>query len=299
MRQLVRDLGRYRMVIEDEDVRDREIWAGVARSWYTKAADKNPTIGRLYHHLAILARPNALQQMYYYSCCGAKGQPSAPLNRSYFNRHNFRSMICVKPFLEARESILILFDPILGRKPATYTHALPIDTNFIKAHALQFEGLSTHKGQHAQDFQTVTGEFTSNLDNHIGRITANWKEQGACISVTNIASWYEYGKDDDILRQAFLTQLRQKALDSPQDIMEDNIRTASPGDQQDPTRHASSSRMRSKANFTNNVPHKRAVTPTAVFLLSQLFAWTVDASRFSLMRYRYISVRNHHQLVER
>jgi hypothetical protein len=29
------DLGRYRMAIEDEDVRDRETWAGVARSWCT------------------------------------------------------------------------------------------------------------------------------------------------------------------------------------------------------------------------------------------------------------------------
>jgi hypothetical protein len=27
------DLGRYRMAIEDEDIRDRETWAGVARSW--------------------------------------------------------------------------------------------------------------------------------------------------------------------------------------------------------------------------------------------------------------------------
>jgi hypothetical protein len=27
------DLGRYRMAIEDEDLRDRENWAGVARSW--------------------------------------------------------------------------------------------------------------------------------------------------------------------------------------------------------------------------------------------------------------------------
>ncbi|KAH4222557.1 hypothetical protein HBI05_254510, partial [Parastagonospora nodorum] len=56
------DLGRYRMAIEDEDICDRETWAGVARSWYTKASDKNPTVGRLYHHLAILARPNALEQ---------------------------------------------------------------------------------------------------------------------------------------------------------------------------------------------------------------------------------------------
>ncbi|KAE9374243.1 hypothetical protein N431DRAFT_455027 [Stipitochalara longipes BDJ] len=68
------DLGRYRMAIEDEDIRDREVWTGVARHWYSKASDKAPTTGRLYHHLAILARPrpNALQQLFYYakSLCG-------------------------------------------------------------------------------------------------------------------------------------------------------------------------------------------------------------------------------------
>ena len=52
-------LGRYRMAIEDEDVRVRETWAGVAHSWYTKAADKNPTVGRLYHYLAMLARQHS------------------------------------------------------------------------------------------------------------------------------------------------------------------------------------------------------------------------------------------------
>jgi hypothetical protein len=51
------DLGRYRMAIEDEDIRDRETWAGVARSWYAKAADKTPAVGCLYHHLAILSQP--------------------------------------------------------------------------------------------------------------------------------------------------------------------------------------------------------------------------------------------------
>ncbi|CAO2651489.1 Nn.00g040590.m01.CDS01 [Neocucurbitaria sp. VM-36] len=199
------DLGRYRMAIEDEDIRDRETWAGVARSWYTKAADKNPTVGRLYHHLAILARPNALQQLYYYS----------------------RSLTCVKPFPSARESILTLLDPILGRAVATYSHALPIDTNFIKAHALLFEKLSL------DDFEKSMREFTSNLDNHIGRVTAKWKEQGVYIAVTNIAGWFEYGVDDNPLRQVFLAQLYEKAKGLPPSNPED-IRTASPADQQDP-----------------------------------------------------------------
>jgi hypothetical protein len=61
------DLGRYRMAIEDDDIRDREVWTGVARHWYSKASDKAPTTGRLYHYLAILARPNTLQQLFYYA----------------------------------------------------------------------------------------------------------------------------------------------------------------------------------------------------------------------------------------
>ncbi|KAH9866590.1 hypothetical protein J1614_008282 [Plenodomus biglobosus] len=199
------DLGRYRMAIEDEDVRDRETWAGVARSWYTKAADKNPTVGRLYHHLAILARPNALQQLYYYA----------------------RSLTCVKPFPSARESILTLLDPILGRATATHSHVLPIDTNFIKAHALLFENV-------LEDFQTTKQDFMSNLDNHIGRVTAKWKEQGVYIAVTNVAAGFQYGVNENALRQVFLTELQEKAKTSPSNL-EENLRTASPADQQDPT----------------------------------------------------------------
>ncbi|KAJ4008396.1 hypothetical protein NW766_009390 [Fusarium irregulare] len=61
------DIGRYRMAIEDDDIRDREVWTSVSHYWYNKASDKNPTTGRLYHHMAILARPNALQQLHYYT----------------------------------------------------------------------------------------------------------------------------------------------------------------------------------------------------------------------------------------
>ncbi|KAH4331559.1 hypothetical protein HBH98_255250 [Parastagonospora nodorum] len=199
------DLGRYRMAIEDEDICDRETWAGVARSWYTKASDKNPTVGRLYHRLAILPRPNALQQLYYYS----------------------RFLTCVKSFRGARQSILALLDPILGRAAATYSHALPIDTNYIKAHALLFEKLSL------DDFKQARTEFLDNLDNHIGRATAKWKEQGVCIAVTNVAGWFNYGFDDNSFRQVFLTELVLKAKNSPA-APEEQPRTVSPADQQEP-----------------------------------------------------------------
>jgi hypothetical protein len=206
------DLGRYRMAIEDEDVRDRDTWAGVARSWYTKAADKNPIIGRLYHHLAILARPNALQQMYYYS----------------------RSLTCVKPFGSARESILTLLDPILGRTTASFTHALPIDTCFIKSHGLQFLGLSVKEEQTSEDFLEAKAEFLDGLSDHIGRVTAKWKDQGVWIAVTNIAGWFDYGVDDNALRQAFLVELSEKAKKSVSTAPEEIQRTASSIDQPDP-----------------------------------------------------------------
>jgi hypothetical protein len=190
------DLGRYRMAIEDEDVHDREIWAGVARSWYSKAADKNPTVGRLYHHLAILARPNALQQLYYYA----------------------RSLTSVKPFASARESILTLLDPILGRASTSYSHASPIDTNFIQAHAILFEKLPQSQ------FEEALIAFHSQLDIHIGRISAKWKEQGVYIAVTNIAGLFEYGSETSILRQLLQFHAKQVGRSTP------SSRASSPSD---------------------------------------------------------------------
>lgn len=88
------DVGRYRMAIEDEvnGTGDRKSWGAIARSWYTKAADKYSSTGRLYHHLEILARPNALSQLYYFS----------------------RSLTCINPFPSAREYIFTLMDAVDG-----------------------------------------------------------------------------------------------------------------------------------------------------------------------------------------
>ncbi|XP_014552868.1 hypothetical protein COCVIDRAFT_109140 [Bipolaris victoriae FI3] len=207
------DLGRYRMAIEDEDVRDRDTWAGVARSWYTKAADKNPIVGRLYHHLAILARPNALQQIYYYS----------------------RSLTCVKPFGSARESIRTLLDPVVDHNAASLPHALPIDISFIKPHGLQFLGRSVNDGRPSEEFLKAKTDFLGSLDNYIGRVTAKWKDQGVWVAVTNIAGWFDYGVDDNALRQAYLIELQERAKTSPSTAPEEKPRTASTIEQQDPT----------------------------------------------------------------
>lgn len=81
------DLGRYRMAIEDDDQSGRDVWSGVSRFWYTKAADETPMVGLLYHHLAILARPYTLRQLSYYTRCLTLLSPSE--NARFSTGHSF------------------------------------------------------------------------------------------------------------------------------------------------------------------------------------------------------------------
>jgi len=180
------DLARYRMAIEDEDLRDREIWAGVARFWYSKAADRNPLVGRLSHHLAILARPNAVQQIYFYS----------------------RSLTSVYPFMSARESIMTLFDPFLGRVPMsnTYSH---VDTHFIKFHASLFVRESP------KDLDKHMKGFLLELNGHIERLSVKAKEPLAHIAIANIAALHGYGIQDHPLRRLFDYQIKYNQIHAP------------------------------------------------------------------------------------
>lgn len=174
------DLGRYRMAIEDEDIRDREIWTGVSRLWYSKASDKAPKTGRLYHHLAILARPNAVQQLFYYT----------------------KSLCVAVPFKSARDSILTLFDPILS---GTQNRLQPIDLAFVKAHAILFIVSNTDEkekplpkplGDLMHQFGNARGEFLALLDSHIARATRGWMEPGAFIAIAMCNALLEYGKTE-------------------------------------------------------------------------------------------------------
>ncbi|KAL8944124.1 MAG: hypothetical protein Q9216_000629 [Gyalolechia sp. 2 TL-2023] len=184
------DLARYRMAIEEHDVQDREIWGGVARFWYSKAADKRPEIGRLCHHLAILARPNSLQQLAYYS----------------------RSLACVVPFSSARSSIMTLFQPILQGKLSTQHRPKALEISFIKIHA----NLFVH-GQPIPEVMELFANIKAGLlDDYISRVTTRFREQGVSMALTNIAAIFEYGAltanqtSRSICRLAFLDVWTQK-----------------------------------------------------------------------------------------
>ncbi|KAG7408569.1 Telomerase-binding protein EST1A [Fusarium oxysporum f. sp. rapae] len=165
------DLGRYRMAIEDDDIRDREVWTGVSCHWYSKASDKSPTTGRLYHHLAILARPNVLQQLYYYT----------------------KSLCVPIPFSSARESIMTLFDPVLNNNTARLA---PVDAAFVRAHAILFSGKSRDQLQESMD------SFIDQLDSHISRSPKRWRESGYYIAIALSCSLLGYGDEFNVLMRA-------------------------------------------------------------------------------------------------
>ncbi|OLN96565.1 EST/SMG-like protein 1 [Colletotrichum chlorophyti] len=165
------DLGRYRMAIEDDDLKDREVWTAVSRHWYSRASDKSPATGRLYHHLAILARPNALQQLFYYT----------------------KSLCVPIPFLSARESIMTLFEPHLSGAP---TRLADVDAAFVRAHGILFSG--RNNDQLASSIQ----EFLDKLDNHIARTTVRWTESGYYIGIALSCSLLEYGSESNILMRS-------------------------------------------------------------------------------------------------
>lgn len=140
------DLGRYRMAIEDDDVHDREVWAKTARFWYSKAADKTPDVGRLYHHLAILARPNVLFQLFYYC----------------------KSLGVTQPFPPSRETVLTVFDSVLTPDNLAPT-APPVVVEFVKLHGINF----THTG--LEKFDNCLAKFLNILSTHLSDPMSKWK----------------------------------------------------------------------------------------------------------------------------
>lgn len=71
---------------------DRTVWSDVARFWYSKTVDKNPNVRKLYHHLAVLARPYLLQQLSYYARSFRKSQSE---HYEPFHAHSDRLRVSV------------------------------------------------------------------------------------------------------------------------------------------------------------------------------------------------------------
>lgn len=164
------DLARYRMAIEEADMRERETWSNVARMWYNRAADRSPTVGRIQHHLAVLARPNIVRQLFYYT----------------------KALVSGIPFVNARESSMLLFSQFLEKtEPATNQKYPKLEKSLVKAAAILFTRGST------EEYNTQVSYFVAELDSHISRSGSNWKVQGTEIASSLIALILDFGTDDN------------------------------------------------------------------------------------------------------
>ena len=172
------DLARYRMAVEVE-MQDQVVWAGVARYWYHQAADMNPSIGRVQHHLGILAQPDMLQQLFYYT----------------------KSLVSVDPFPSAGESAMLLFHPLLNA-PKPLNRPI-VASAFVAAHGYLFTQSSSPSGLDVSGLAIETQEFLQHLDMYIGRLSTAFRLHGAYMSLSNFAAIFQYGAADAVIPGEF------------------------------------------------------------------------------------------------
>ncbi|KAJ5461631.1 DNA/RNA-binding domainE.t1.c1-type [Penicillium daleae] len=182
------DLARYRMAVEESDMRDREVWAGVSRYWYNQDADSSPDVGRIQHHLAVLARPDVLQQLFHYT----------------------KALVSVRPFPNARESVVLLFSPYSGQQKALSQHTLnqhTMVTAFIATHSALFNEWP------ADQFITLANHFLSLLRDE-ARYLGRQGQTGVYIMSCNIASILQYGDTDPGMAMEICQKDHQSATEN-------------------------------------------------------------------------------------
>ncbi|KAK5241547.1 hypothetical protein LTS06_012037, partial [Exophiala xenobiotica] len=197
------DLARYRMAIEEADIRDRENWSNVARMWYNRAADRSPTTGRIQHHLAVLARPNIVRQLFYYT----------------------KALISGVPFVNARDSIMLLFTPFLKKFEVTSQKYPKMETSLVTAAGLLFTRGSIH------DYCGHITHFVSELDGTINRTGSNFKVQGAEVASSLIAMVLDFGSEENFLWKALCAsseRMKQRPTEGQPDLPTDTPEVEDP-----------------------------------------------------------------------
>jgi hypothetical protein len=132
--------------------------------------------------LAVLARPNIVLQLFYYS----------------------KALVSVIPFSNTRESIMLLFNPFLEDSEIASLRYPLVESALVKAHGILF----THGT--ISDYVSLMDQFCSVLDNHIGRVTAKFRVQGPEIASSLCAATFDFGNAKAFLSAAFRIQSDQR-----------------------------------------------------------------------------------------
>ncbi|KAI3534620.1 hypothetical protein CABS02_13201 [Colletotrichum abscissum] len=156
------DLGAYRIAMKDDHLQDREAWTSATRQWYSEASHRYPSIGRLYHRLAVCAKPNTLEQLFFYT-----------------------KSLCVRvPFLDARDSLATFFEQNMN---GGVIAAMDINTAFVRAHGLLFSG---------KDYDQFIAQ-SKILTEHLATSACQWTEDGYHISIVLSCALLEYGSESN------------------------------------------------------------------------------------------------------
>ncbi|KAL1885224.1 serine/threonine protein kinase [Paecilomyces lecythidis] len=156
----------------EQSTEEREYWLNIAWYWYKKCAHQTPNVGRLQHHLGILARPNNLQQLFHYT----------------------KSLISIVPF--QCDTIQIFLDQF--RDPPSQVGDAETIFLFLNSHAMLYAKDSP------EQFIKSADRFLYLLDDYISQTGTSFCEQGTYIVSSNYAAILDYGQEDSKILAKFV-----------------------------------------------------------------------------------------------
>ncbi|KAJ5195756.1 DNA/RNA-binding domain E.t1.c1-type [Penicillium cf. viridicatum] len=169
------DLARYRMAVEEIDKKDREFWIGISKYWYNQDPDRSAENGRIQHHLAVLARPDILQQLFHYT----------------------KALISVRPFPNAFDSITELITPLMN----VLAQKGSLVTSFVTTHGALLMQVPV------EEFISRENDFLATLRNEISQVGRRG-QQGVQLMSCNISAIFQYGSKHGVMETDFTLKLR-------------------------------------------------------------------------------------------
>lgn len=139
----------------------RKQWADISRYWYHKAADRNPSTGRIQHSLAVLSHYDPLQKLF----------------------HLMKALLSVQPLPIGHARLTI--DAFFG-----HWNALPLQSGGMVSHFVVAHGVLFTNGPRER-LETLANEFMSLLPMHIRRPRSQ-NQHEVYIMSCNIASLFGY-----------------------------------------------------------------------------------------------------------
>ncbi|KZT61497.1 hypothetical protein CALCODRAFT_479780 [Calocera cornea HHB12733] len=181
---------------------DTEVWRNVAQEWYWRGLGEMPGVGRLQHHLGLLAQ-----------AAQADGAGALEGGETRVVYHFLKSLTSSQPHVTARESVLPLFSVDIQRARAAPDSS--ISALFVLLHGILYTRVQL------DDFAPTKARFDERLRLELADVdTAGNVSESEWImwGVMCLAACAEYGREDGVIRKA---EGRLRKTDNKEDADED------------------------------------------------------------------------------